>query len=211
MPLVFPKLYVIMDAALLKTSEIACAQMLAESGVDLVQYRNKTASARDLFRVSESLAKFFKPRNVRFVVNDRPDIAVLAGAGGVHMGQDDLPVEDARTLCRTGMWVGVSTHNMDQFRMAAGTSADYIAIGPIFATETKANPDPVVGLELIREARQLTRAPLVAIGGITLESVEEVLAAGADSVAVAGDILRAAHPGNRARQYLDRIAGRRPA
>jgi thiamine-phosphate pyrophosphorylase len=194
-----------MDAVLLKTTELACAEMLAEAGVELIQYRNKSASSRLLFEISQSLASFFSPRGIRFIVNDRADIAALVNAGGVHVGQEDLSVEDARAVCGPDRWVGVSTHSLEQFRRAAHTSADYIAIGPIFATSTKANPDPVVGIEIVRQARKLTRKPIVAIGGITLDRATEVLDAGADSVAAAGDILHSPHAGNRAREFLDRI------
>jgi thiamine-phosphate pyrophosphorylase len=135
-------------------------------------------------------------------VNDRADIAFVAGASGVHVGQDDVDVEQARAVVGIERCVGVSTHNREQFQRAATTSADYIAVGPIFPTATKADPDPVVGIELIREVRQLTEKPIVAIGGITLERAAQVIEAGADSVAGISDILRAPDPGARARQYI---------
>ena len=116
----------------------------------------------------------------------------LSGADGVHVGQDDLSAEQARAIVGEEKLVGVSTHNLEQFREAAATSADYIAVGPIFATKSKANPDPVVGTELIRQVRSLTEKPIVAIGGITLETAASVIEAGADCVAVISDILRAA-------------------
>jgi thiamine-phosphate pyrophosphorylase len=140
------------------------------------------------------------------VVNDRPDVAALAGAGGVHVGQEDLPVEDARAICGRHCWVGISTHNEAQVREAEATSADYVAVGPIFPTSTKPQADPVVGLELIRRARSITRKPLVAIGGITVENAEQVWRAGADSVAVARDLLAAADPAAQAREYLRRAS-----
>ncbi len=132
-----------------------------------------------------------------------PDIALLAGAGGVHVGQDDLGVEDARAICGPDRWVGVSTHNLEQVAAADRTSADYIALGPIYTTATKKNPDPVVGTELLRQVRQMTKKPLVAIGGITLERAAEVYRAGADSLAVIRDLICAPDPGVRAREYLD--------
>lgn len=198
-----------MDAVLLKFrrgGELAFAELLAQSGVGLIQYRNKQISSRRLFKISRELVSLLGPLGVRCVVNDRADVAALSGAGGVHVGQEDLPVAAARQLCGPACWVGVSTHTLEQTRAAAQTSADYIAIGPIFATSTKERPDPVVGLELIREARPLTRKPLVAIGGITLERAAEVYQAGADSVAVAQDLLCASEPGMRVRQYLDLAA-----
>jgi thiamine-phosphate pyrophosphorylase len=114
--------------------------------------------------------------------------------------------DKARALVGPGRWVGVSTHNVQQFREAAATSADYIAIGPIFHTSSKANPDPVVGTEMIRQVRQLTDRPIVAIGGIRLENAAEVIQAGADSIAVIRDIVCDADPGVKAGQFLDKLA-----
>ena len=141
------------------------------------------------------------------VVNDRPDVARLAGADGVHVGQDDLAPADVRALLPGGI-VGVSTHDRAQLAAAASSGADYVAVGPVFATTSKARPDPVVGLELLRAARGLTRAPLVAIGGITAENAADVIAAGADGVAVIGALLQAPDPGEAFRR-LD--AALRPA
>jgi thiamine-phosphate pyrophosphorylase len=201
--LVLPRLYVILDSALLTIPAQDCAQELADAGVRLLQYRNKAASARELLHASQEIASLLAPRGVSFVVNDRADVAVLAGASGVHVGQEDLGVEQARALVGEDKWVGISTHNLEQFQSAAATSADYIAMGPVFATTSKANPDPVVGTEFIRQVRALTDKPIVAIGGITLENAASIIKAGADSVAVISDILRARDPGGRARQYLD--------
>lgn len=211
----FPRLYAIMDATLVSTlpavSEPALAGILATSGVELIQYRNKNASSRALYENSLRIAQALSKSKVRFIVNDRPDIALLAGAGGVHVGQEDLRVEDARAACgagasraegNPGFWVGISTHTLDQVRDADRTSADYIAVGPIFSTRTKERPDAVVGTEFIRRARALTKKPLVAIGGITVERVAEVFQAGADSVAVARDLICANDPAARAREYL---------
>ncbi len=203
MRLVLPRLYVILDAALLTVSEVECAQKLADAGVRLLQYRNKSASSRTLFESSSRIASLLIPRGVTLVVNDRADVAYLTGASGVHVGQEDLGVEAARSVVGGEKLVGVSTHNLEQFQQAATTSADYIAVGPVFSTSTKANPDPVVGTDFLRQARPLTDKPIVAIGGITLERAAEVIQAGADSVAVISDILLAPNPGRRARQYID--------
>jgi len=202
MRLVLPRLYVILDAALLTVSETECAQKLADAGVRLLQYRNKSASSGELFESSKRLASQLAPQGVTFVVNDRADVASLVDAIGVHVGQEDLSVEAARQVIGTEKWVGVSTHNLEQFERAAATSADYVAVGPVFATSTKANPDPVVGIDFLRRVRALTTKPIVAIGGITLDRAAEVIRAGANSVAVASDILRAPDPGRRARQYI---------
>ena len=202
MRLVLPRLYVILDAALISSPERDCAASLAEAGVRLLQYRNKSAPARQYLESSRALAETLVPRGVSFFVNDRPDVAFLAGASGVHVGQEDLDVEQTRRVIGRDRLVGVSTHNLEQFDRAATSSADYIAVGPIFGTSSKANPDPVVGLAFLRRVRGLTEKPIVAIGGITLERAAGAIEAGADSVAVIGGILSAADPAQRARQYI---------
>lgn len=202
MRLVLPKLYVILDFELLTLPARACAQELAEAGVRLLQYRHKSASGHELLANAREFARTLIPLGVSFLVNDRPDVAFLAGASGVHVGQEDLEVEQARALLGREKWVGVSTHNLQQFQTAAATSADYIAVGPIFPTTSKAHADPVVGIEFIRRVRPLTEKPIVAIGGITLERAPSVVEAGADSVAVISEIMRSPDPAERARQYL---------
>jgi thiamine-phosphate pyrophosphorylase len=137
-----------------------------------------------------------------FIVNDRADVAALCGADGVHLGQQDLPPEKARAVLDTGRIIGYSTHNREQVALAAGLPVDYIAVGPVFATQTKQNPDPVVGLATVSEVLGLTAVPLVAIGGITLENAASVVRAGADAVAVAGDLIRASDIEQRVRQFL---------
>ncbi len=203
----FPALYAIMDAGSLRTSELAFAEMLAQSGVELIQYRNKQVSSRELFQQSFGLAVCLRSSGARLVVNDRADIASLVNAGGVHVGQEDLDVESARAVCGPACWVGVSTHTLDQVRRADATSANYIAVGPIYATTTKEKPAAVVGTEFVCRARELTRKPLVAVGGITLERAAEVYTAGADSLAVASDLILARDPAGRAKEYL-RLAAR---
>jgi thiamine-phosphate pyrophosphorylase len=205
MRLVLPRLYVILDAALLTVPETECAQRLVGAGVRLLQYRNKAASSRELFETAKQLSFLLMPRGVSFVVNDRADVAFLTGASGVHVGQEDLEAEAVRSVIGTGKLLGVSTHNVEQLQRAAATSADYIAVGPVFATGSKTNPDPEVGTDFIRRVRPLTDKPIVAIGGITLERAAEVIAAGADSVAVISDILLASDPAQRARQYINRL------
>jgi thiamine-phosphate pyrophosphorylase len=198
-----PRLYVILDAALLTRPAAQTARELGEAGVRLMQYRNKAAHARELLDTSRELVSVLIPYGASLIVNDRADIAAMADAQGVHVGQEDLEVEKVRAVVGASKWVGVSTHNLEQFRHAVATSADYIAVGPVFATSSKANPDPVVGTEFVREVRRFTDKPIVAIGGITLERAASVIAAGADSVAVISDIVRAPDPADRARQYLD--------
>jgi len=205
----FPPVYVILDAPLLAGPAEEIAEQLAESGVALLQYRDKFSGARKTFHICKRLVITLRPWNVRLIVNDRADIAALAGAAGTHVGQDDLDLEAARLMCPPPMWVGVSTHNLQQLAQAAVTSADYIAFGPIFSTQTKANSDPVVGLDLLHQARRLTSKPLVAIGGITAENAAEVFSAGADCVAVVRDVLAAADPAARVREFLRAAASAR--
>lgn len=199
----FPPLYVILDHGLIWTSPEDCAKSLMSSGVELFQYRAKHASGRECFETCVRLVSLLSASQARLIVNDRSDIAALVGARGVHVGQNDLMPDDARRICGSALWVGVSTHTLDQICAANLSSADYIAVGPIFATSTKLNPDAVVGLSFISEARRLTRKPIVAIGGITLARAAEVYAAGADSLAVVSDILSASVPAARAREFLD--------
>jgi thiamine-phosphate pyrophosphorylase len=205
MRLVLPRLYVILDAALLTIPETQCARELVDAGVRLLQYRNKTAPSRELLENSRQLSAELMPRGVTLMVNDRADVAVLASASGVHVGQEDLSVEEARSIAGPDRLVGISTHNLAQLEQAARTSADYIAVGPIFSTLTKVNPDPVIGTEFLRRVRSLTDKPIVAIGGITLERAAEVVRAGADSVAVISDILRAPNPGERAHEFIEKL------
>jgi len=203
---VFPTLYAILDDSLIPADEparwVALAAALAAAGCQLMQVRAKQADSRTQLEIATQLARSLESTRVRLIVNDRADVALLAGAGGVHVGQHDLEVAHARSICGAPMWVGVSTHTLDQVRAADKTSADYIAFGPIFPTTTKSKPDALVGIEGLRAARAATRKPLVAIGGITLERARDVYRAGADSLAVVSDLLRARDPGARTQEYL---------
>ncbi|HXX99298.1 MAG TPA: thiamine phosphate synthase [Candidatus Limnocylindrales bacterium] len=211
MRLVMSRLYVILDPELVRGPIQGTAEQLMAVGVRLIQYRAKNQAAGEMLKTAKELAAIASRKGATFFVNDRPDVAYLAGAGGVHVGQDDLGVEEARMVVGSDRWVGVSTHNREQFERAGASSADYIAIGPIFATTSKAKPDPVVGTELIRELRPLTQKPIVAIGGIRLEHAAEMIEAGADSVAVISDILGAPDPAEQARQFLQRLEAAKSA
>ncbi len=200
--LALPTLYVILDAALLPSDPIELTKSLLSAGARQFQYRNKTSSSREFLHASQALGLTLRQQGGTFVVNDRADIARIAGATGVHLGQNDLSVTAAREVLGSDCMIGLSTHNLQQFEAAVESGADYIAVGPIFATGSKTNPDPVVGVDFVRQARKLTRKPIVAIGGITTESAQEVLDAGADSIAVIRDILSAKNPAARVRQYL---------
>ncbi|MFQ5695861.1 MAG: thiamine phosphate synthase [Terriglobia bacterium] len=184
MALRLPRFYAILDSALrpgLGVTELA--RTLATAGVSLVQLRNKQATGGELWSQAQELLAAL-PSTTKLIVNDRADVAVLAGAAGVHLGQQDLPVAAARALLGAEKLVGLSTHSQQQVKAAAASACDYIAFGPVFATASKDRPEPVVGCEGLRKARKLTDKPLVAIGGITPENAAEVMGAGADSVAV---------------------------
>jgi thiamine-phosphate pyrophosphorylase len=190
--MVLPRLYPILDAGCLPDTRdlIAAAEELSAAGVTVLQYRNKLGDARIMLGQARELKECLAEPAIRLIMNDRADLCLAADFDGVHVGQDDLSPDSVRKIIGPDRWLGVSTHNPEQLREADLTSADYLAIGPIFATSSKANPDPLVGLEGVRRARALTRKPLVAIGGITRANAASVIEAGADSVAVISDLIR---------------------
>jgi thiamine-phosphate pyrophosphorylase len=191
-----PRLYAIVDAASFGSADdlAAFAEKLVTGGCTLLQYRNKSGNARVTLEQARALRKLSRAGvpapHLRLIMNDRADLGLIAEFDGVHVGQDDLSPESVRKIIGPDRWLGVSTHNPEQLAEADQTSADYLAIGPVFSTSSKGRPDPVVGLEGVRRARLLTRKPLVAIGGITRENAAAVIEAGADSVAVISDLLR---------------------
>jgi thiamine-phosphate pyrophosphorylase len=193
-----PRLYAIIDAGLLaskvppaKLTAAICdfATDLAAGGVTLFQYRAKNLSSREMLSHARELRRVLGP-DLTLFMNDRADLCLAAGFNGVHLGQEDLSPEGARVVLGNRHWVGVSTHNEEQARRANVAPVDYVAIGPTYTTSTKENPDAVVGLNGIRSVRQLTSKPLFAIGGITRANARAVLEAGADSVAVIGDLFQ---------------------
>jgi thiamine-phosphate pyrophosphorylase len=200
-----PALYAILDTACFaKANDLfSASEELVRAGVTLLQYRNKSGNARQMLEQAREL-RLRLGGSVKLIMNDRADLAVAAGLDGVHVGQDDLSPEGARKVIGESLWLGVSTHNPEQVKEADETSADYIAVGPVFATASKAKPDPVIGLDGVRRARQLTAKPLVAIGGITRANCRSVIDAGADSAAVISDLVR--EPGKSAEEFL-RILG----
>jgi thiamine-phosphate pyrophosphorylase len=199
------KLYPIVDKTTLDAHGISVggfAEELARTGVTLLQYRDKSGTPQEILRAAAEIAAAFAGVDATLILNDRADLAALAG-GGVHVGHRDLEPEDARRVVGAGRFVGVSTHNDAQVIAADAGAADYVAVGPVFATSTKVDAEPVVGLEGVRRARALTRKPLVAIGGITRENARSVIDAGADSVAVIGGLLVMGMPvGEVAREFL---------
>jgi thiamine-phosphate pyrophosphorylase len=196
-----PRLYAILDSSCFLDADalFGAAQELEAGGSSLLQYRNKSGNARIMLEQGRELRRRLG-RSVKLIMNDRADLCLAAGFDGVHVGQDDLSPESARGIVGADFWLGVSTHNPAQFESADATSADYIAVGPVFSTPSKDQPDPVVGLEGVRRARELTRKPLVAIGGITRQNAASVIEAGADSVAVISDLLR--EPAKSAEEFF---------
>jgi thiamine-phosphate pyrophosphorylase len=175
-----PNFYPIVDSA-------DAAEAILEAGARILQFRHKGFFSRDVFVEAERIAALCRDAGALFVINDRADIAMLLDAA-LHLGQDDLPPADARRIMPPHRIIGFSTHNAGQLGAADREPVDYLAIGPIFATSSKQNPDPVVGLDRLRTLRALTEKPLVAIGGITRHTARSVLEAGADSVAIIGDL-----------------------
>jgi thiamine-phosphate pyrophosphorylase len=205
-----PRLYCIIDRGCFSAADplneiLAFARELLAGGAALIQYRNKIGTAREILSHARELRRVVcagrwpmangtgqRPttngQRPLLVMNDRPDLALAAAFDGVHIGQHDLSPAAARRAIKDGI-IGVSTHNLEQLRTADSTDCDYIAIGPVFETSSKRNPDPVIGLDGVRAARAATPKPLVAIGGITRANCRDVIAAGADSVAIISDLL----------------------
>jgi thiamine-phosphate pyrophosphorylase len=180
------------DEGLLRLRGVALgrvAEDLNAAGTQLLQYHNKVGEPDSILRSAAVVWEVLAGSGCRLIMNDRADLAVLAGFGGVHVGQGDLSPEDARRVVGVERWVGVSTHNDEQMRVANETSADYVEVGPVFATGTKMDAEPVIGLEGVRRARALTKKPIVGIGGITRANARSVIDAGADSVAVISALL----------------------
>jgi len=199
-----PKLYAIVDvtcfAPQLRTTNsiVEFARDLSEGGVTMLQYRNKEGDTRQMLTHAREIKRVLEGK-VMLIMNDRADICVAMGYDGVHLGQEDLPAEGARLVVGERI-VGVSTHNIKQVKEADAGPADYIAIGPVFPTTGKKNPDALVGLEGLRKARAATKKPLVAIGGITRQNAKSVFEAGVDAVAVISDLLSS--PRRAAEEFL---------
>jgi thiamine-phosphate pyrophosphorylase len=185
-----PKFYPILDpeiAARHGVDPVTAAEQILEGGATILQFRHKGFFSREVFAQLERVAELCRNAGALFVVNDRADLAALTGAA-LHLGQDDLPPSAARKIVGAKTLIGFSSHNESQLRAAAAEPANYLALGPIFGTASKENPDPLVGIDELRRLRPLTDRPLVAIGGITRANAQSVLAAGADSVAIIGDL-----------------------
>ena len=183
---------------------------LLDGGARFLQLRAKHLPSAELLDLAAAIAELARPRGARLIVNDRADLARLANADGVHLGQDDLPPAAVRAIVGGDAIVGVSTHTLDQIDRAVAEPVSYVAIGPVFGTTTKATGYEAVGLEIVRAAAERAARrglPLVAIGGITLATAASVIASGAASVAVIGDLLATGDPEARTREYVVRLSG----
>ena len=200
-----PRVYPILDTEALAARGIrpeTAAAAFLEGGAGILQFRHKGHWSREIFEAAKQVALLCREAGAPLVVNDRADFALLLDAG-LHVGQDDLSPRDARKLIGTDPILGFSSHNAPQLCAAAGEPVDYVALGPVFATATKRNPDPVVGVEEVRRCRALLEKPLVAIGGITRENALDVLRAGADSVAVIAGLLPQSASAQSLRQRME--------
>ena len=190
-----PAFYPVLDTALWARLEVSvrdAAEAVLEGGARILQLRHKGHFSRQMFSDAQRIAQLCVAAGALFVVNDRADIAALLNAA-LHLGQDDLWPCDARRVLPPDSIVGLSTHNEEQLRSAANQPADYLALGPIFATASKENPDPEVGLKELHRLHSITSRPLVAIGGISRATARDVLRSGADSIAVIGDLAPEEH------------------
>lgn len=198
------RLYLLLSSDLCKTDPVLTAHAAIAGGVDCIQLREKTLPDRQLLELARRLRALTTQHERLFIVNDRPDIAALVGADGVHVGQDDLPVDEARRVVGGDRLVGLSTHSLAQGRTAVESGADYIGVGPMFATPTKAST-PVAGPGLLKEALAELDVPTVAIGGISADNVGQLAELGARAVAVSRAILAAADPAAEARAIKERL------
>jgi thiamine-phosphate pyrophosphorylase len=194
-----PRLYAVADATF--GDPIQLARSLFDGGARLVQIRDKSATAATLLHQVEAVLRF-APADAQVIVNDRADVARLSGAAGVHLGQEDLAPQRARRVLAPEQGMGFSTHNLDQALDAESAPVDYVAVGPVFATSTKGNTAPVLGLERLREICSQMRKPVVAIGGINLERAHAVLDCGAAAVAVIRDVLGHRIVEERTREWI---------
>ena len=197
-----PRLYAIADASFADPVEVARA--LFDGGVRLLQVRNKTSNARELLEQVERVLQF-APAGAAVFVNDRADVARLAGAAGVHLGQTDMPAALARRVLAQDQLLGLSTHSLEQALEADTLPVDYIAVGPVFPTSTKLNPDPVLGIKGLADICGAVHKPVVAIGGIRLENAREVFEAGAQSIAVIRDLLSSTDIKARALEWIREV------
>jgi len=200
-----PRVYPILDTESLEARGIpleTAAAAFLEAGAGILQIRHKSHWSRAHFAAAQAVSRLCREHGADLVINDRADFAMLLHAG-LHVGQDDLSPRDARKLIGSDSILGFSSHNLGQLCAAGGEPVDYVALGPIFSTASKRQPDPVVGVAELRRCRALVDKPLVAIGGITLDNAREVLEAGADSLAIIAGLLPPAPSAQSLRQRME--------
>jgi len=201
-------LYIILDPSVCPARPLVeVLTVAAEAGAPLFQYRNKTASMKEVYGEALALRQAAAKAGVLFIVNDRCDLALAVDADGVHLGQGDLPLDLARRVMGPDKLIGISTHNLDQVRDASAGKPDYLGFGPIFTPGSKQDHDPVVGLEGLRAMRRLTSLPVFAIGGIQIDQAGEVMRAGANGVAVVSAILKAPDISYAVNAFLAQMPG----
>jgi thiamine-phosphate pyrophosphorylase len=204
-------LYVILDpSACPDRPLLEVLKASATAGAKLFQYRNKTDSMKAAYAEALLLRKLAQDLGVLFIVNDRCDLALAVDADGVHLGQGDLPLNLARKVMGPDKLIGISTHNQDQVVAATAGGPDYLGFGPIFKPGSKTDHDPLVGIAGLKAVRSLTALPIFAIGGITMESVGEVMCVGANGAAVISAILKASDIRGTVRAFVSRISAPMP-
>lgn len=200
------QLYVLISSELCKKDPLEVARDVLAGGVDCVQLREKNMAAGEYLALAKKISQLCQEQDKLFIVNDRPDIALAVGAHGVHLGQDDLPVAQARKVLSSQMVIGISTHSLAQAKQAVADGADYIGVGPIFATGTKPSAKPV-GLEYVQQAAKQIDLPRANIGGISLDNVAQVVASGAKCVAICSAIICSDNPAKTTGEFRKQLAG----
>lgn len=200
--------YPIVDTAYLKPGELSIfASSLLKGGASVIQLRAKGLGGRETLKAAREIKGLASSYGAVFIVNDRVDIALLSGADGVHLGQDDIPPLEARKALGPDAVIGLSTHNADEAKEALSLGADYVSFGPVFATSTKKDAEAPKGLSALKEARGATPLPIVAIGGITEENMGQVLASGASAIAMISEVLLSDDPEKKAFSIIATIKG----
>lgn len=204
-----PPIYPITDKKLAnRTNHLSILKELVRGGAKLVQIRDKITPVHELLRDLQQCVEFAQKKGVALIINDRCDLVLSSSAMGVHLGQEDLPPGAARAVLGEGKIIGFSTHSIDQVQKSAGLPIQYIGFGPIFATATKDSAHPAVGLQRLARACEISALPVVAIGGIEIDQVPEILKAGASSVAVISSLMRAENLAFRMQQFLEKSRGK---
>ena len=197
-------LYAITDSSIRpELSNIEIARRVLAGGAGILQLRGKGLSSRELLELAREIRELTRKAGATFIVNDRADIAILSDADGVHLGQDDLPIAEARKILGREKLIGISTHNLDQALKAEQEGSDYIGFGPVFGTKTKADAEEAKGIEALKEVKKKVSIPVIAIGGINLENLKEVIDAGADGVAVISAIVKAENIEETTKRFIE--------